>query len=119
MSFVGAWYSGGGTAALANRLIIPLIADSALPSLKQHLKSDVNNLENSSGCALDHHINRICLVYGSRLKAMLEGVDKFLVPLGLEKPKRLPKGGYFLWLRLPPHLRSLEAQAKVKAISTF
>lgn len=119
MSFVGAWYSGGGTAALSNRLIMPLIADSALPYLKEYLLSPatLNGSSQTTGSALDHHIDYICKIYASRLKAMVNGVEKHLIALGLEMPKKLPTGGYFLWLRLPSHLRSFNAQLRVKEIA--
>ena len=77
MSLVGAWYSGGGTAALSHRLIMPLIADSALPYLRSELSlSDTDGaLSLGPRCALDYHIDRLRHVYASRLEAMLEGID--------------------------------------------
>ena len=59
--------------------------------------------------ALQKHINEtLQAAYARRWRVMIDAVEKHLVPLGVKLPQedRDVVGGYFIWLRLPPHIRA-------------
>jgi DNA-binding transcriptional MocR family regulator len=46
--------------------------------------------------------------YAKRWRLMMDAIRKYLVPLGVKLPQedRDVVGGYFIWLRLPPHIKA-------------
>ena len=64
--------------------------------------------EVSHGGFLDKHIQKICQVYGERRNVMLGAMDAYFPP---EVDWTQPKGGLFLWGRMPENLDANEVLA--------
>jgi 2-aminoadipate transaminase len=53
----------------------------------------------------DEHIGKIRAVYGERCRVMLESLERYFPP---HVRWTKPEGGMFLWVELPPHVRTEE-----------
>jgi 2-aminoadipate transaminase len=60
---------------------------------------------------LDRHLERVRGIYGSRLRVMLEAMNREF-PSGVEWTR--PRGGLTLWVSLPPGVDSLELLAQAR-----
>lgn len=55
--------------------------------------------------ALDPHIKNLIAVYGKKRKAMLDSLDKYMLPLEMPSIEwTKPEGGLFLWMSLPEYM---------------
>jgi DNA-binding transcriptional MocR family regulator len=70
-------------------------------------------LEALKNGSLSKHIGNSRLVLRDRLEnGLLKPVDNLLVPLGCSYCK--PRGGYFVWLRLPRSVSSIQLQNTIE-----
>ena len=87
-------------------------SDLHSPSLNQRLAVEVLNTPGF----LDTHLNQIRQLYKSQCQAMLAALQKYMPD---NVTWNTPRGGMFLWLRLPPGLNSaaLLPQAVAKGVA--
>ncbi|RUO96436.1 hypothetical protein BC936DRAFT_142040 [Jimgerdemannia flammicorona] len=87
----GVYVSGGSPSHLSSCLLLPLLHPSATNSLTP----------------LDFHLSRTRSILRHRLHAgLLTPIQDLLVPLGCTVWPAAPRGGYFVWVRLPEGVTS-------------
>jgi DNA-binding transcriptional MocR family regulator len=81
----------------------------------------INEMLEPSGdqtCAVTRHIiNNLIPAYARRHSLLATAVKEYLTPLGVISPienKYHVAGGFFLWLRLPPSLTSVDVVAAAR-----